>query len=790
MTRRLLQALGRARLSTRFVTQSLLLLLAVQLAGFAAIRVSIERNARATLADELQVGERVWQRLLEQRAQKYEQAAALLAADYGFRAAVSEGDAGTQASALENHAARIGAPLAALLDTQFALRAHSGDAGSLALLQQVAPRLAGKGRAAVADGQRVLQFVMVPIKAPVAVGWVVMGFPIDQALLDDMHALSGLHVGLRIARADTPAPLVLSTLSPSQAQALARHAATTGSLNLNGDQCLVREVAGGAEAGAPPWQALLLRSVDEALAPLQSLQLTLAGITAAGVLLFGLGSAWAARRVARPLGRLVQASEQLASGDYSQPLQAADGADAADPGGSEVADLARAFDHMRLNIGQQQQQIRQLAYWDRLTGLPNRIQLREATEAALAQGPAALLVLGLDRFKHVNSVLGHAMGDRLLQAVAQRLAPLAEGNRGLALVARLGGDEFALLLPGANAAQAQARAADVAQRLAQPLQLDEQMVDVSAGVGMAIAPGHGQDADTLLAHAELAMVAAKRRSAGALMYDPASDTASAQTLSLLTELRQALRRQELRLYLQPKVQLAAGARQGQAVAVEALVRWQHPQRGLVPPLQFIPFAEQTGFIRELTLWMFEQCAMAAGALAEQGVVQVSINLSTRDLMDHELPARLDSLLRRHGARASAFCLEITESAIMDDPQRAQATLQRLADAGFKLSIDDFGTGYSSLAYLKQLPVHELKIDKSFVMAMDQDRGDAMIVRSTIELAHNLGLSVVAEGVENAGIVRALQTLGCDQAQGYHYSKPVPLDDMLAWLQRQGAAVPA
>jgi EAL domain-containing protein (putative c-di-GMP-specific phosphodiesterase class I) len=225
--------------------------------------------------------------------------------------------------------------------------------------------------------------------------------------------------------------------------------------------------------------------------------------------------------------------------------------------------------------------------------------------------------------------------------------------------------------------------------------------------------------------------------------------------------------------------------------VEALVRWQHPQRGLVPPLQFIPFAEQTGFIRELTLWMFEQCARAAGVLAEQGVAQISINLSTRDLMDHELPTRLDSLLRRHGAKAAGFCLEITESAIMDDPQRAQATLARLAEAGFKLSIDDFGTGYSSLAYLKQLPVHELKIDKSFVMAMDQDRGDAMIVRSTIELAHNLGLSVVAEGVESEAIVQALQALGCDQAQGYHYSKPVPLDDALAWLQRHGAlAVPA
>jgi EAL domain-containing protein (putative c-di-GMP-specific phosphodiesterase class I) len=199
-------------------------------------------------------------------------------------------------------------------------------------------------------------------------------------------------------------------------------------------------------------------------------------------------------------------------------------------------------------------------------------------------------------------------------------------------------------------------------------------------------------------------------------------------------------------------------------------------------MAFIPFAEQTGFIRHLTLWMLGQCVAAQAQLAALGVQCVSVNLSTRDLMDHELPDKLDALLRQHGARAEGLCLEITESAIMDDPQRAQATLLRLAERGYQLSIDDFGTGYSSLAYLKQLPVHELKIDRSFVMAMTRSAGDATIVRATIELAHNLGLSVVAEGVEDAAIVQALTALQCDHAQGYHYSKPLPLADMLGWLR--------
>ena len=277
------------------------------------------------------------------------------------------------------------------------------------------------------------------------------------------------------------------------------------------------------------------------------------------------------------------------------------------------------------------------------------------------------------------------------------------------------------------------------------------------------------------------MYVAKRRTAGAQLYDPTLDSSSAQTLSLLSELRHAVEKNEMRLYLQPKVLLASGA----LVGAEALVRWQHPTRGLVPPMQFIPFAEQTGFVRQLTLWIFEEATRHIPALGELGVQRVSVNLSTRDLMDGELPEKLDTILQRHGVDARSFCLEITESAIMDDPTRAEATLGRLSERGYKLSIDDFGTGYSSLAYLKRLPVQELKIDRSFVMGMEHAEGDAMIVRSTIDLAHNLGLTVVAEGVENAAVQQRLAALGCDEAQGYHLSKPVPVEALRAWAAANG-----
>ena len=526
-------------------------------------------------------------------------------------------------------------------------------------------------------------------------------------------------------------------------------------------------------------QTYLLRSLDEVVAPFEQVQLALLAITALGLALFAVGSTLLARRITTPLRSLVGVADQISRGDYEQAVPASRQKD-------EIGDLARAFEHMRTSIKTQQTEIRQLAYWDRLTGLPNRTQfrdvLKQGIEEGLSQGGGkalTVIMLNIDRFKHVNDVLGYAFGDRLLTAVAQRLQ--AEIHSEHDLVARLSGDEFAVLLSGVEAVDALVTAQRIAKSFELPLKLEDQTVDLSAGIGLASWPVHASDADVLLSRAEIAMYAAKRKTTGIQVYEAALDTSSAQTLSLLTELRYAVDHGQLRLFLQPKLRLADNA----VVAAEALVRWQHPERGLVPPMQFIPFAEQTGFVRQLTLWMFEEVARELPRLQREGhPMRVAINLSTRDLLDQDFPAKLDALLAKHGVATSAFCLEITESAIMDDPQRAEATLNRLSERGFKLSIDDCGTGYSSLAYLKRLPVDELKIDKSFVMGMEDDESDAKIVRSTIDLAHNLGLSVVAEGVENQAILDKLTALNCDEAQGYYMSKPIPLDAFIVWREQR------
>jgi len=778
----------RRSIGARIIALFLGLLLAVQLAGWSALHASLVDHARSELPTRLAEGERLLQTLLDRKAQGLTDGARLLAADYGFRAALGSDDTETIVSVLANHGARIGATQASLLATDFRLRAttaaHPDELE--AVIARLAAQAASAGRAdAIAlIGGRPFQAVLVPVKAPLLVGWVMMAFPLDAQLAADMRSLSGLDLTLLVrpsaAGAWTPR---LTSLNAAQAAGLADETWPATGAHAGMRPVLVRDDELGVRAlpllGGPGNStpgagvlALLSISVDDAVRLPRDLQLALVAINLVGLAVFVLGSILTARRVTTPLRGLAEAAERLGAGDYATPMQGLRRDD-------EIGALSHSFERMRVNIAGNQAQILKLAYEDSLTGLPNRARLRETVDEAVARAAPgagmALILLNLDRFKHVNDVLGYRLGDLLLQQVARRLAGevVREGD----LVARLGGDEFGILLREGSPPVALAVARRAAKALEAPFELEEHRVDIGAGIGIACWPAHAESGDTLLVRAELATMEAKRQGDGPLLYDPAIDASSAQTLTLMTELRHAVENGELRLFLQPKLALD----DRRVIGAEALVRWQHPQRGLVPPAQFIPFAEQTGFIRVLTMWIFEEAARHWRTLDEQGLaVALSVNLSTRDLMDQELPRKFEALLAKHGAPAGAFCLEITESAIMDDPQRALVTLEALNAMGLRLSIDDFGTGYSSLAYLKRLPVDELKIDQSFVRHMQTDPDDAMIVRSTIDLAHNLGIVVVAEGVENGEVWDMLRELRCDLAQGFHMGRPMPVDEFARW----------
>jgi diguanylate cyclase (GGDEF)-like protein len=765
------------RLDVRIVTLFLGLLLLVQVVSVVAIRQSIEANAQRQIAGELRTGEALLRRLLAQNAQKLTEGARLLSADFGFRAAITSDDQATILDALENQGARIGAAAALFTDAQRRLVASTVANGAdlLPLVQaNLQPQAdAQEARVSVFNG-RPYQLVTVPVRAPQLIGHVSMGFPLTADLVGDLARLSPLHMALlvRAHGAPTWTPLAVGDTGAALIETLpAGGIGAQPELSLAGEHHSVRVVM-LAEGASHDVAALLLRSIDEAVEPYRRLQLTLLLITLGGVAMFATGSIVTARRVTGPIKLLSSSAERLGVGDYSTPVVASSA--------DEVGELARSFEAMRQAMQQREAQILRLAYRDPLTGLPNRARLHELLRERLVRAPGqscTVLMLDLDRFKHINDVLGHAFGDRVLQGIGQRLT--GGLSRDGDLVARLAGDEFAFFLPGADLATAMGIAQRVRAALELPLTLDEQTVDVGAAIGLAGSPDHGIDADLLLDRAEVAMYAAKEGHAGILAYDPAMDSGSAQSLSLLSELRAAAAGDQFRLYLQPKVSLASG----QVLGAEALVRWQHPTRGLVPPMEFIPFAEQTGFIRVLTAWMIERCAARALALRETTPgLKFAVNLSARDLVDQDLPSKIERMAQRGGMDLRQLTLEITESSIMDDPERALQTLLRLREMGLRLSIDDFGTGYSSLAYLKRLPLDELKIDRSFVMSMQRDPADRKIVRSTVDLAHNLGLSVVAEGIEDDRAWAQLRALGCDEGQGYFIARPMPEEDFAAWVR--------
>jgi diguanylate cyclase len=439
-----------------------------------------------------------------------------------------------------------------------------------------------------------------------------------------------------------------------------------------------------------------------------------------------------------------------------------------------------------LTLGYQRQLIRQAAashhqaLHDPLTGLPNRELFGDRVEQAIRASdrglqPASLLLLDLDRFKDVNDTLGHHHGDLLLREVASRLTGTL---RAVDTVARLGGDEFAVLLPDATADGAAAVAQKVRAALHQPLTLDGLGLDLDASIGIAVYPDHGGDAAELLQHADVAMYAAKQTHAGFVVYDPAVDQHSPRRLALLGGLRRALERDELVLHYQPKADLHTG----QVLGAEALVRWQHPAHGLLGPGEFVPLAERTGLIHPLTRWVLDAALRQAAEWRQAGHdLSMSVNVSTRSLLDREFPDQVADRLTAWQVPATSLVLEVTESAVMADPALALEILGRLHALGVGLALDDFGTGYSSMAYLKALPVDELKVDRSFVGQMATSNSDAVIVRSTIDLGHNLGLHVVAEGVENQATWEELAALGCDTAQGYHLGRPMPADELEQWL---------
>jgi len=424
------------------------------------------------------------------------------------------------------------------------------------------------------------------------------------------------------------------------------------------------------------------------------------------------------------------------------------------------------------------------AHHDRLTGLPNRALFNERLQAALDDVSAttdrvAVLLIDLDSFKDVNDTLGHHTGDAILREIARRLAPFT-GDK--SLVARMGGDEFAVLLGAArDDAAVQAAADQVLEVITRPMAVENLLLDIRASLGVAVAPGRGRgrDAVNLVRHADIAMYAAKEAGGGIRFYDPSEDRSTLRRLTLATELRRAMEREELDVFYQPVVHLGTG----EVLGCEALLRWNHEQFGPISPTEFIPVAENAGLIDPLTWWVLDKALAQVKEWHELVPgLSVSVNLSARSLTSRRVSERVVMALDKAGLDSRSLTLELTESSMMADPAVSQQAMHDLKDLGIKLSIDDYGTGFSSLSRLKDLPFRELKIDRSFVKEMIHDQGDEAIVRSTIELARNLGRTVTAEGVEDKATLHRLASLGCTAAQGYYLARPLAAAECTTWLR--------
>jgi diguanylate cyclase (GGDEF)-like protein/PAS domain S-box-containing protein len=442
----------------------------------------------------------------------------------------------------------------------------------------------------------------------------------------------------------------------------------------------------------------------------------------------------------------------------------------------------QALAESRAQLEQRMRDIEHQALHDALTALPNRTLFHDRVEQALraarrAGGGVCVMLIDLDRFKEVNDTLGHASGDVLLQEVARRLRAAV---RECDTVARLGGDEFGVLATGISTpTEAIVLAEKLREALTEPIAVGGLALEVESSIGIAIAPEHGLDVETLIRHADVSMYVSKRTHSPAV-YSPETDHHSRVRLTLVADLRRALEREELVVYYQPQACATTGA----VRTMEALVRWEHPVHGLLTPDQFVPVAEQTGLIRPLTLYMLDAALRQCAAWRTAGYdLAVAVNVTGRDLLDLHFPDQVAAAIARAGVAPEALELEITESTIMTDAARARSVLVQLSELGVRLAIDDFGSGHSSLGYLKRLPIDVLKIDRSFVMNMADGSDDAVIVRSTIDLGHNLGLQVVAEGVETEQALARLMELGCDSVQGYFLGRPQPTD-AVEWIVRR------
>ena len=756
------------------------LVIVTQTVTLAAVLASTRRAVETRSAAQLRSGSALAENLISFRAGQLANAVAVLAADFGFREAVASGHAPTILSAARNNAQRIGADLVLVLDTRGQILASTappaerGD-GSLESLLSSGPTPREQPVFHI-FGAHSYQVFLAPVRTPETIAWVLMGFVADEQLAQKIRALVGSEVQI-VTRGSGGLVRVASTV-PADAAAPAQVAADDGAhvTRTAGVDYLgfVRRLNGRGDSV----DVVLLEPLGEVYAPYRELRDAMLLIDGVALALAALVGAVLGRSATRPIGELVIAAQRIEKGHYQTAVSVA--------GGDEFRALASTFNTMQHHIAAREADIIYQAQHDPLTRLPNRAFVQREINALAADNAApqvaALIVIELRNLRDINASLGHVVGDQVLCETARRLQQNVAAGETLA---RLGEAQFMLLAPRCSPERALLYGEQLAATVRGGFHVAGVSLDLRLACGVCMYPEHGRSADELLQRAQVALGEADEVRTRVAVYREGQDSEHRRRLTLITDLRSAIDQNALTLVFQPKVDMVNRCVQ----SLEALVRWTHPHLGALSPAEFVPLAERTGGSRRLTSWVLAAAVRQLGEWRREGLeLDLAVNLSAPDILDQDLGEELLKLLRLHRVEPARLILEITESAVMSDPQAAVRNMQLLRLAGIRFSIDDFGTGHSSLSQLSVLPVDELKIDRSFIS--HADAGAVTIVTSTIELGHSMGLKVVAEGVEDAAAWNLLRRLGCDYAQGYLISMPLVPQKVPAFVREANRLLPA
>lgn len=755
-------------LRTKLILVMLLLLSLLAIATGLATLSSIKRDSEEQARQLLTVSGKVLREALDNRANQLSASVQILAADFGFRRAVATAEQETIESVLANHGGRIDASLMLLLSTDGRLLASSEPGITAADIAPLFLQTQSNNVAPVADilylANQPYQLVLAPVKAPTLIAWVGMGFLLNQPLAQQIKGITGLDVSF-VAQQAGAYQLASSTLQLQQqaplADQLAPIIARAGTVANSTDYDFT-SLALTLDKQQQLW-ALLHLSNERWRSSYQQFRQQLLLIFSAALTLSLLVAIIFARSITRPLNALTQFARRIGQGFTDAPPTG---------GNDEVGTLSRTLCTMQQDILQREQQLMFNAEHDNLTGCYNRNAIERLLQPWLDQSDGCLVQINIQQFKSVNDVLGFSNGDLLLQQLAQRLSQVVPTPQ---LLARLGGDEFLLMYSGTLFTEK-------VQALMKPLlsgyTLQGSTINLKLTAGIYNFSRGQLSVNDALRRVDIALDNASHTPKGIAFYQQGQDESHQRELTLIKDLPAALRDGQFFVVYQPKVNL----KQRSCNSAEALIRWRHPQLGLIPPDQFISLAEHSGNIGLISQWMLQQViAQAAIWWQSSTPLQLAVNLSVSDLLSPILSDDIQFLLRQHQLPPAALALEVTESAVMEDADSVIAQLQRLRALGITLSIDDFGTGQSSLAYLKRLPVHEVKIDRAFVKDIEHNTNDALIVSATTQLAHSLGFSVTAEGLENQAGLQVLIDCGCDKVQGYYFAKPMSPEQLDSWL---------